>query len=953
MSIKKIIAALLGLLFIGIGAGSILVLSLSADLPKMIKVEDYEPLLVSEVYDREGGKIGEFFREKRMLLAYEDIPQAIIQAFTSAEDATFFKHGGINYTSTLRALLANIRAGRKVQGGSTITMQVARSILLTPEKTYTRKIKEVMLSYRMESNLTKQEILYLYLNQIYLGQGSYGIGAAADIYFRKSVKDLTLPEIALLAGLPQAPSRYSPISNPSSAKERQRYVLSRMAEEGYITSAEATQAAAAPVQVYVRKDYKELAPYYLETVRQLLVKKLGEETVLDRGIKVFTGLDIKKQIAAQDQVRLGLRQLDKRQGYRGPKGNLTGTDKVAEFLLKSRNDLMDEASAIRTLKSDGSVEDKGKLNLTGLDKAGKPLPNLPSYISLNQIVPAIVVKIDDKWGLVHVRFAESRGMIDFQSMKWARRPDPGIRAEGAEILKASDALKVGDLIDVKVIDPKFRSDRISELLTSMKKKAGKNYSAPSDLPEWSNFCLIELEQDPTAEGALVSIDQNNNDLISLVGGKDFTHSEFNRALQAARQTGSAFKTLVYASALDKGFTPATSLIDSPIVYEDDDAEVQDMDTDAILKKKWKPLNHSKKFSGETLFRGALIQSLNVPTVKIIEKISVEWVAAYAHRLGIFSPLNYDFTMALGSSGITLYEMTKAFATFGRLGRRVSPILIHRVEDKKGNILLEKIGLDERFESELGPQESEFEQRRVAYLRYQSEVNPKDQDSNNNNTNENNENSKQTEKKIPASNLGKTGSNQNEAPSYLLKIEDTGKTIDLRKEPPFYFDDPDQLLRPETSYVMTTLLQAVVEEPGGTGRAARALGRPAAAKTGSTSGYYDAWFMGYTPDIATGVWVGFDEERSLGKGEVGGRAALPIWTEYMKIAHEGIPIRNFPIPDGIVFANIDNTTGKLASNATQSENVIRQAFIEGTEPSESAAKNNSQEEKDFIKEDLSQ
>ncbi|MCB0363003.1 MAG: transglycosylase domain-containing protein, partial [Bdellovibrionales bacterium] len=377
---KKMLAAFFGFFFVGIGAASILILSLSSDLPKMIKVEDYEPLLVSEVFDREGNKIGEFFREKRMLVPYNEIPEGFIQAFTAAEDASFFHHGGINYIATLRALLANIRAGRKVQGASTITMQVARSILLSPEKTYSRKIKEIMLSFRMENNLTKQEILYLYLNQIYLGQGAYGIGAAADIYFRKPLNELTLPEVAILAGLPQAPSRYSPISNPSAAKERQRYVLSRMSEEGYITAAEAEQAASTPVQVYVRKNYKELAPYYLETVRQLLVKKLGEVAVLDKGLKVYTGLDLKKQIEAQKQVRLGLRKLDKRQGFRGPKANITQTEQVAEFLLKTRDELMDDASPIRTIRADGSLEDKGKLNLTGLDKEGKSLPNLPPYV---------------------------------------------------------------------------------------------------------------------------------------------------------------------------------------------------------------------------------------------------------------------------------------------------------------------------------------------------------------------------------------------------------------------------------------------------------------------------------------------------------------------------------------------------------------------------------------------
>lgn len=786
MSTKKIVAAVLALAFVGVAAGAIVLIAFSTNLPKLITVEDYEPLLVSEVYDRGGNKIGEFFREKRMLVPYKDTPPQLIQAFTSAEDSSFFQHGGINYIATIRALIANIRAGRKVQGGSTITMQVARSLLLTREKTYTRKIKEVMLSYRMEKNLGKQDILYLYLNQIYLGQGAYGIGAAADIYFRKPVNELTLPEMALLAGLPQAPSRYSPIYNPGAAKERQLYVLGRMAEEGYITTEEAKAAGDEPLQVYVRKDYKEIAPFYLETVRQMVIKKLGEVMVLDKGIKIHTGLDLQKQKEAQSQVRNGLRSVDKRQGYRGPKQSLQNPEDVAKFLRKSRDDLMDEASSVRIIQADGTIKEKGELDLDGLDDQGNPLPTIPSYLSVDQIVPAVVMKVDDTWGLVHVRFCESKGLIDFESMKWARHPDPNIRFDQGEISKPSEALKAGDVIEVRLIGRTFSSQAVEDHLNTLKKKAGKNWKEPEDLPDFKVHAHVELEQEPSVEGALVSIDQNTEDVIALVGGYDFARSEFNRALQAARQTGSSFKSLVYAAALDKGYTPATSLLDSPIVYEEEDTEVQDTDADEIITKKWKPLNHSKRFVGETLFRKALIRSLNVPTVKIIEKIGVDWVATYARRLGVFSPLNYDFTMALGSSGVTLYEMTRMFSIFGRMGKGVTPRLIHKVEDQTGKVLLEEVTLDDRFEAELAMQNKEFELRREAYLKFKKSRQPSEQESAKSDGSEEQGGSEDEGDKdsieTPAAN--KDINVAQPGGEYMLKLEEFGKVVDLRKEPLF-------------------------------------------------------------------------------------------------------------------------------------------------------------------------
>ncbi|NCN40092.1 penicillin-binding protein 1A, partial [bacterium] len=423
------------LVLVGVASVAGLVAIFSSSLPQMIKIEDYKPLVVSEVFDRNGEKIGEFFREKRMLTPYEKIPKHLVEAFVAAEDDQFFSHEGINYLAIFRAFMANLKAGRKAQGGSTITQQVARTLLLSSEKTYTRKIKEVLLAKKMEKNLTKEEILYLYLNQIYLGQGAYGVGAAAKVYFRKNVEELTVPEAAILAGLPQAPSRYSPIHNPKSAKDRQRYVLTRMGEVGFISEEQASQFKEEPVKLYIWKNFKEIAPYYLETVRQMLVEKVGEEMVLDRGIKVYTGLDLKLQKAAQEQIEAGLRAHDKREGYRGPLKNLEDPNQVAELLLSERDRLMDDLSPLRVLNPDGTFTPKPPLNLTGKNEEGEALSSLAKYIPIGSITEGIVTKVDDRLGLTQVRFAENKGIIDISSMGWARKPDSDISYKWAGDVK--------------------------------------------------------------------------------------------------------------------------------------------------------------------------------------------------------------------------------------------------------------------------------------------------------------------------------------------------------------------------------------------------------------------------------------------------------------------------------------------------------------------------------------
>lgn len=890
-------------------AVALLVLYVSSTLPQMKSIEDYKPLLVSEVYDRQGEKIGEFFREKRIVVPYKEFPALLTKAFISAEDGSFFQHSGINYLAILRAMLANIQAGRKVQGGSTITQQTAKTLFLSNERTIIRKIKDMLLAVRLEENLSKEDILYLYLNQIYFGQGAYGVQAASQIYFQKDVKNLTLAEMAILAGLPQAPSRYTPIYEPQKAKDRQRYVLQRMAEEGYITEEERAKTENEPVTVYVRKNYTEVAPYFLETVRQYLVAALGEDEVLNKGIRIYTSVDINAQLEGQKQVREGLRAVDKRQGFRGPLKNITDPNEVAQFLLKTRDSLINESTPVRIIHPDGSTELKGPLKITD---ANQQQETVPAYIKLDTIVEGVVTKVDDKWGLTYVRFAESQGLIDIESMKWARKPNPQVSFMNSEINKPSVALKVGDVIQVRVAGKKFYSTRLTKELGQLKLQ--KNYKPPEDLPMFDNFARLELEQDPLIEGALMSLNLETDEVLAMIGGYDFEKSEFNRAIQAARQTGSSFKPIVYASALDNGFKPNTTIIDAPVVYQQEDQPDDGEGQDDIEKiKTWKPGNFGSEFTGDILFRNAIIRSKNIPTIKILEKIGIDIVAAYARRLEIFSPLNMDLSLGLGSSGVTLYEMTKVASTFGRLGRKTSPIFIRSVKTRDDQTLLENVSLDMRFESEMKEYADKFEKIRQSVV---------------------------------------AGAQDNLTQADALP----GISLEKIKTLPIFFQQKDQLISPQTAYLITSLMRGVVMEKHGTGGAARALGREVAGKTGTTNGYYDAWFLGFTPQIATGVWVGFDNEQSLGVGETGGRAALPIWLEFMKTAHKDLPRKTFSIPEKIVFVSIDNETGKVAT--AQSKDVVKQAFLEGTEPTTSNDSANpsaeDEEEKSFFyKQDLNE
>ena len=954
--IKVLILFLLLSLFSVMFVCGLYVFFLIKNLPSVQQLKNYQPPLLSTVLDRNGQKAGEFFKERRFLVPYQEFPEVLIQAFVSAEDGRFFEHKGLNVKAIFRAFLANLRAGKKVQGGSTITQQVARALLLSSEKTYKRKLKEAILALRVEKYFTKEEILYLYLNQIYLGHGAYGVGMAGEIYFRKKVKDLNLSEVALLAGLPQAPSRFSPIYNPKKAKERQIYTLNRMLEENYIDQQTAQNTSDKPLKVFLREKHHEKAPYYMETLRQSLLQKIEENQLLTGGLTIKSALDLSLQKAGQESLKTGLRELDKRQGWRGSLTNIPKEENIKLFFEKEEKKLIAKKREFRIIiplhsnntitgqeNSPSSSESSNKkkelsppASTTKNFKKEEPIKNNPiednklmatslttkeekelRKLKPNEIVKALVREVSDtnKKVLIELPF-NNYGLLPLENMKWARKVDHKVSFKFFSLKKPSLALKKGDVILTKIESNLKKEECINTNNWQYTKTNKQNIDIHCGF-------LLSLEQEPLVEGALIALDQKTGDILALLGGYSFERSQFNRAYQATRQTGSVFKPLVYLSALDKGWTPATVITDTPVVYEKEEADItiknkkkatDKEETEEEEPSTWKPDNYGKRFLGDILFRNALIRSMNVPTVKLIEDIGVNWVRSYARRLGIVSDLNPDYTLALGSSSVTLYEMTKMFSIIGRLGKKITPLLLHEVLNKNQETILEQMSLDPRGGTR--PEvEGNKSDRRVGGDKSDRRV-------------------------------GGDKSNPLSADQDLSAKE-------KKTKPDFFFSDPDQLISKQTAFIMTTLLQAVIQDPQGTGGRAREMDWPLAGKTGTTNGYYDAWFIGFSPQIAVGVWVGFDNEKSLGFGETGGRSALPIWLNFMKKAHADMEKEEFEIPEGIIFTHIDNNTGKLVSH--QSTNVVPQAFVEGTEPQEEENQNQEEtttEDHQFLREDFS-
>ena len=593
---------------------------ISRNLPKIFSLKDYRPPVITTVYSDDNRKIAEFFKERRIVIPLSQMPDMLKKAFIAAEDSRFYTHKGIDVLSIMRAFLKNIEAGTIVQGGSTITQQVTKSFFLTPEKSYIRKIKEAILAYRIDKKFTKNEIFFLYLNQIYLGHGAYGVEAASENYFGKSAQELNLAECAILAGLPQAPSRYSPFKYPERAKQRQIYVLNRMVEEGFITNIQATEAINKELDIKPRKSwYIEEVPVYTEHIRRYIEKKYGADILYKEGLKIYTAVNIEMQKIARREIEKGLYALDKRQGYRGP---------IKHFQLEE-------------------IESFSKELQSELEKV--PLEE-------GKITEGVVIEVNNKNNTVVVRIGNTLGIIKIEDMRWARKPDPEIAYFEAKVQIPGEVLSVGDVILVKVKNKILNTDR------------------------W----WLALEQIPKAQAALLCIESETGSVKVMVGGKDFKESQFNRAVQARRQPGSAFKPIIYAAALDKGYTPATMIIDSPIVYQDTEHGFT-----------WKPRNYKEKFYGPTLFRDALAKSRNVVTIKILKNIGIDYAIDYAKKLGITSKLNRDLSIALGSSGVSLLELVRAYSVFNNLGYLLHPVFITKIVDREGNVIEESSPVREK------------------------------------------------------------------------------------------------------------------------------------------------------------------------------------------------------------------------------------------------------------------
>ncbi|MRR33583.1 PBP1A family penicillin-binding protein [bacterium] len=758
-------------------------LYLMASLPKVDRLTDYRPPIVSQVFGDDGALVGEFYLERRTVVPVDKIPKKLIQAFVSAEDSNFFQHKGLDYLGILRAAGKNLLSFSKKEGASTITQQVAKSMLLSPEKKYSRKIKEAILAKRMEERLSKDEILYIYLNQIYLGAGSYGVQIAAETYFDKDVEQLNLAEMAMLAGLTKGPELYSPIKHLDRARERQAYVLERMVTEGYITQAEADHARRTPIVITSRKKVNNnQSAYFLEHIRIYLEDRYGEDLLYKGGMKIYTTMNAGMQRAAYENVINGLKAVDKRQGFRGPVRFLN-EDEVEDFCRK-----VEQGISTSSLKQGETYQ-------------------------------GVVMSVDDSKKEMTVRVGDRIGTLGRKNMAWAGKV-PLLSRYGKDDQAGNKTISLGAVIEVSVV----AQDR---------DKRG---------------AVFALDQEPLAQAALVALDPRTGAIRAMIGGYDFRRSQFNRAVQARRNPGSAFKPIIYAAALDKGMTPASIIDDSQVEYAGGGA------------RAWKPKNYDNVYRGPVTMRTALTNSINVVSVKILESIGVDYAIEYAKKLGITSPLAANLTLALGSSSLTPLELTSAYAVFASGGFRTTPYFITRVEDGEGRIL----------EEVAPPRLPVFSQLSSAVQGEESSVT---------------------------------------APEDAFRMPAI------------------PAVSPETSYIITNLMESVVTS--GTGQRARALGRPVAGKTGTTNDMKDAWFLGYVPQLVAGVWVGYDQERSLGAGGSGGQAAAPIWTGFMRQALANVPAKSFAPPGDVTFVSINPRTGRLARQGAPGS--VMECFLSGTEP----------------------
>ena len=746
---------------------------LRPSLPDVESLRDVQLQVPLRVYSRDGKLMASIGEQRRIPVRYAQLPPKLIQAFLATEDDRFFQHHGVDWQGILRAAVANARAGGIRQGASTITMQVARDMFLTPRRDMKRKMSEIYISLLMETEFTKEEIFSLYVNKIFLGQRSYGVGAAAEVYFGKTLDELTVAEMATLAGIPTAPSVVNPVANAEAAKVRRTHVLGRMRDLGYITQTEFDEANASPMESRLHGASIEVdAPYVAEMVRNDMQAKYGAG-VYTAGYKVYTTIDSRLEAAGTVALRTGLLEYDRRHGYRG---------------ATARVDLA-------KLKTPAAFE-----------------AQVEEFPVIGGLRPAIVQSVDAKSAKIYVR---DLGVVTlpWEKLAWARRELPDEKVDRPPTL-AADILSRGDVI--------YTVGRTAESLLFV--------------------------QVPEAQSALVSVDPRDGAIVALVGGFDYFQSKFNRVTQARRQPGSGFKPFVYAAAFDKGYSPASVLLDAPIVIDEEGKE-----------QAWRPKENENRFFGPIRLREAMVHSRNLVSVRLMRAIGGDYTWNYVTRFGFEkSQLPNNLTLALGTAELSPLQVATGYATFANGGFKVTSYYIDRIEDAGGKVLLQA---DPAIACPLcdRPADSAPSKPVTAGVRgVQLDTAPYDGKS-----------------MIPAKNL---------AP---------------------------QIIKPQIAYLLADMMADVIRRGTGV-RARSLNRDDIAGKTGTTNDQHDAWFNGFNGDLVTTVWSGFDQDRSLGAGEEGAHVAVPTWTYFMHEALAGAPRHGVPIPDGIVTVRISPETGLLAS-----------------------------------------
>lgn len=794
---------LLAVFVCGIGALVLGVLGaleyLGPDLPDVAALRDVHLQVPLRIYSRDGKLIAQIGEQRRIPLNYENYPKQVIDAFLAAEDDRFFQHSGVDYSGLIRAMAANLRSGAKREGGGTITMQLARNIFLSPERTYRRKVVEIFLAWRIEHQFSKKEILSLYLNKIFLGQRAYGVGAAAEVYFGKTIDELNLAEIALIAGLPRAPSRDNPAASPEQAKQRRAYVLRRMLETGVITADQRDAALIHPIETHLHGPAVELdAPYVAEMVRLDLEQRFGPKIYTDN-YSAITTVDSRLQLAAMRGVRLGLLEYDERHGYRGPAAKLDPT----------------------------------KISLQSLE----------DYPVVGGLIPGIVTRVEQD-AAVALTQGSGSVVVSLGNMKWAA-PSLSNGGVGKSPDRASAVVSPGDVI----------------------------YLAQQTNGSW------RLMQVPEAQAAFVAMDPKDGAVAALVGGFDYYTSKFNRAVQAKRQPGSSFKPLLYSAALEHGFTPATLVNDAPIVLSDPGQETP-----------WRPQNNSREFSGPIRVREALVRSRNLVSIRIMNALGTEFATNYMQRFGFSTEeLPRNLTLALGATQVAPIEMARAYSVFANGGFKVEPYYIDRVVDGEGKLV--------------------FEAQPVLACADCEDYGGYDVTENN------------------------TSSLRVEHKDKLLVTPAEQANVSHALESDVRHKDAPRVISAQNAYVMTDMMKDVIKR--GTATRALVLNRSdIAGKTGTTNDRRDAWFCGFNSTLVGAAWVGFDQERSLGNGEEGGRTALPIWIYFMADALRNIPEQQQPPPPGLVTMRISAETGRIATG--NDTNTLFETFMDGHLPESSVA-----------------